>query len=144
MQTLNANPPGVKLLPDVASLIENGPFIRAQKVGIHGPEAVGKTTLGIKFPDALLIDAEDGSSHLDIRRISTQDEQTFYGVIRALAKAETLPCRTLVIDTIDAVEVLVRDRVLRIHQLKTIEGTSYGSRWHVKGAGESLVDSPAL
>jgi hypothetical protein len=116
-------------LPDLNTLIQNGPFIRAQKIVIFGPEAVGKSTLASKFPDPLFVDCEDGSLRIDTRRIRALDSGTFYSVIHTLAKAEQLPCKSLIIDTIDAAEIYVRNRVLRVHQLKTIEGASYGSGW---------------
>ena len=40
---------------------------------------------------------------------------------------EKLPCQTAVFDTIDAIEVFIRERVCRIHALKTIEGASTAS-----------------
>jgi hypothetical protein len=119
----------MNVLPDINSLIQDGPFIRAQKIVIYGPEAVGKSTLASKFPDPLFLDCEDGSLRLDVRRVRALDGETFYSAVRALTKAEQLPCKTVVVDTIDAAEVFVRDRVLRVHQLKTIEGASYGSGW---------------
>jgi hypothetical protein len=111
------------------SLIQNGPFIRAQKLVIYGPESIGKSTLASKFPDPLFVDTEDGSLRIDTRRIRATDGETFYNAIRALVKAEQMPCKTLVVDTIDAAEVYIRERVLRVHQLKTIEGAAYGSGW---------------
>lgn len=116
-------------LPDINSLIENGPFIRPQRVIVYGPPAVGKSTLASKFPNPLFIDAEDGSLRLDVRRIRTLDGDTFYNALRGLLRAEKLPCQTAVFDTIDAIEVFIRERVCRIHALKTIEGASYGVGW---------------
>ena len=117
-------------LADINSLIQNGPFIRAQKIIIFGPEAVGKSTLASKFPaPVLFIDTEDGSLRIDTRRVRALDGDTFFSAIRALAKAQELPCRTVIIDTIDAGENFVRERVLRVHQLKSIEGTPYGVGW---------------
>ena len=116
-------------LPEINSLIQAGPFIRAQKIVIYGPEAVGKSTLASKFPNPLFLDCEDSSLRIDTRRIRATDGDTFYNAIRALAKAEPVPCETFILDTVDAAEVFVRDRVLRVHQLKTIEGASYGSGW---------------
>ena len=117
-------------LADINSLIQNGPFLRAQKIIIYGPEAVGKSTLASKFPaPVLFIDTEDGSLRIDTKRIRALDGDTFFSAIRALVKAQELPCRTVIIDTIDAGENFVRERVLRAHQLKSIEGTPYGIGW---------------
>jgi hypothetical protein len=116
-------------LPDITSFIQNGPFIRAQKIVVYGPESVGKTTLASKFPDPTIFDVEDGSLRLDVKRVRALDGETFFNRIRALARAEQVPCKTIVIDSVDQVETFVRDRVLRVHQLKTIEGVPYGGGW---------------
>jgi AAA domain len=111
------------------SMIQNGPFVRAQKIVVYGPEAVGKTTLASKFPSPIIFDVEDGSLQLDVKRVRALEGETFFNAIRSLAKAEQMPCKTIVIDSIDQVETYVRDRVLRVHQLKTIEGVPYGGGW---------------
>jgi hypothetical protein len=64
-------------LPEIDTLIENGPFIRAQKIVIYGPEAVGKSTLASKFPNPLFYDVEDGSLRLDVRRIRASKVRPF-------------------------------------------------------------------
>jgi translation initiation factor RLI1 len=49
--------------------ITKGKIDRAQKVVIYGPEGIGKSSLGAKFPDPVIIDTEGGTAHMDVRRI---------------------------------------------------------------------------
>ena len=62
---------------ELDKLIQAGPFVRAQKVVLFGPEAVGKSTLASKFPHPIFIDCEDGSLRIDTRRIRATDGDTF-------------------------------------------------------------------
>lgn len=39
------------------------------KTVIYGAEGVGKSSLAAKFPNALFLDTEGGTSRLDVRRI---------------------------------------------------------------------------
>ncbi|MBR0283530.1 MAG: AAA family ATPase, partial [Oscillibacter sp.] len=49
--------------------ITSGVVRRAQKVVIYGPEGIGKSTLASKFPNPLFIDTENGTQHMDVRRV---------------------------------------------------------------------------
>jgi len=35
---------------------------------VYGVEGIGKSTLASQFPDALVLDTEDGTRHLDVAR----------------------------------------------------------------------------
>lgn len=50
--------------------ITSGKVSRAQRVVLYGSEGIGKTTLASGMPDPVVIDLEDGSTHLDVRRIA--------------------------------------------------------------------------
>jgi hypothetical protein len=116
-------------IPEIEKLIQAGPFTRAQRMVLYGPNGVGKSTLASKFPASLFVDTEDGSLRLDVRRIRTLDSDSFHNAIRALIKAEKFEFKTLVIDTIDMAEKYIRDRVLRIHRMNAIEDFGYGKGW---------------
>jgi AAA domain len=107
------------------NLVKTGRIHRAQRITLYGPESVGKTTLAAQFPDPLILDAEDGSTHLDAARIQTPTEETFFQALRTLA-SESPGYRTLVIDTVTNVELFHRERVLKRHKMRNIEDFGYG------------------
>ena len=108
--------------------ITNGPIPRAQRLTIYGPPAIGKTTLAARFPDVILIDTEDGSTHLDLKRITLKDYSSLCEALRALPDSD-IPCQTVAIDTIDHVELFLRDEVCRQHKIDGIEALGYGKGW---------------
>ena len=106
--------------------ITSGKAPRAQKVVIYGPEGIGKTTLASKFPDPLFIDIEDGSVHMDVKRISPPSSWTeLDGIIQEVAQTPDC-CKTLVIDTADAAEKLCNMYVCSKNKWDSIESPGYG------------------
>ena len=63
--------------------ITRGPIKTAKKVGIYGPEGVGKTTFASRFPGAVFIDTEGSTTTLQcqvvIQRIGC-DEHMRYSI----------------------------------------------------------------
>ena len=116
-------------IADIDKLIQVGPFTRAQRIVLYGPNGVGKSTLAREFPAALFIDTEDGTCQLDVSRIRTLDSDTFDAAVRALTKGENLGFQTLVIDTVDMTEKYLRDRLLRMHRMNGLEDFGYGKGW---------------
>ena len=49
--------------------IKRGVQQRPQRVIIYGPEGVGKSTLAAGLPAPVLLDTEQGSSHIDVARL---------------------------------------------------------------------------
>lgn len=79
---------------------------------IYGPEGIGKTLLASMFPDPLFIDTEGSTRYYDVRRISQPNGQIvpsswqmFKDMIEAVKNGE-IPCKTLVIDSLDWAEAL--------------------------------------
>ena len=106
--------------------ITSGKAPRAQKVVIYGPEGIGKTTLASKFPDPLFIDIEDGSVHMDVKRIAPPSSWTeLDGIIQEVAQTPDC-CKTLVIDTADAAEKLCNMYVCSKNKWDSIESPGYG------------------
>lgn len=112
--------------------ISTGKQNKAVKAVIYGPEGIGKSTLAGALPNPLFIDVEDGTSQLDVRRvnakISTWDD--FLNVIHEVVseiKKDTGFCRTLVIDTIDAAELLEIEWLCKKYKTDNIETYNYGS-----------------
>ena len=94
---------------------------------IHGEEGSGKTTIASKFLVPIILQAEDGCpSGLEINSFGLIDnfENLRYG-IGALA-SEPHQYRTIVIDSLDATEELIRHDVCRSQGWSSIESPGYG------------------
>ena len=102
----------------------------AQRVCIYGPEGIGKTTLAAHFPNPLFIDTEGSTRHIDVARLpdptsAAQVEQELHWV----ADQPTPPCLTVVIDTADWLEKLIKQQVMDSLQIKSMEQMSYGKAY---------------
>jgi hypothetical protein len=113
---------------NLQNLIKNGPIARAQRITIYGPHGIGKTTLASQFPEPIFIDTEEGTSHLPVNRIVANDYASLCQALIELRDSD-LPCRTVVIDTIDRVELFLRAEVCREHRIAGMEALPYGKAW---------------
>jgi hypothetical protein len=113
---------------------------------LYGPEGAGKSNLAKDAPAPIFFDTDRGSHHLDVPRYAFRDEPEGY---IALSFAEVLdaiddllvnehPYRTLVIDTLDALEALIWSHVCeRIgankggRKARTVEEIPYGNGYKV-------------
>lgn len=111
--------------------IKRGVHQRPQRVIIYGPEGVGKSTLAAGFPSPVLLDTEQGSSHIDVARL---DCRSYGDVINAIEELKQggHGFQTVIIDSIDWCERLLVDAFLKDHNkrsnasLKSIEDFGYG------------------
>jgi hypothetical protein len=108
--------------------IKNGPIARAQRITIYGPHGIGKSTLGAQFPEVVFIDTEEGTSHLAVSRVVVGDYASLCQALDEL-RVTDLPCRTVIIDTIDPVELFLRAEVCREHHIAGMEALAYGKAW---------------
>ena len=94
---------------------------------IYGAEGRGKTTLASKFPDAVWFLLEHGLPR-GVGVSAMKDVDSFEGVLNGLRflHAGEHPYKTLVIDTLDALETYVLEYVCAKHNWKSIEQPSYG------------------
>ena len=106
--------------------ISRGKIQSALKVGIYGPEGVGKTTFAAQFPGAVFIDTEGSTRHMDVARFDAPDE--LGDVINEICYVVGHPAEvgTLVIDTVDWLEKLLFDAVCAENKWKSIEEPGYG------------------
>lgn len=95
----------------------------AKRVVLHGVEGIGKSTLASEFPDAVIIDTEDGSNHLDVARVTVTKWPDLEGAIHDLIRDQQ-GFKTVVIDSIDWAERLLIELVKG--QKKSIEDIPYG------------------
>lgn len=81
---------------------------------IYGAPGVGKSTLASQFPDPLFLLTENtGLTHVKQLPVS-RSFQEFWSNLNALLKEETLPFKTLVIDSITKVDALVVRYILEV------------------------------
>ena len=111
--------------------IVSGKISRAVKTVIYGTEGVGKSTLASKFPEPLFLDAESGTSQLDVRRVELSG--TWEELLSIITEVIMHPdvCRTLVLDTADAAETLCVKYILNKYNQKSIESFGYGKGYTI-------------
>lgn len=107
--TPHAAPRSVMALRTQKGIVEHAKWFH-----VYGSEGVGKTTFGASAPGALFIDIEQGSQNIECERFLFDDKgrtrpESFDEFLEALRviERECAPGRTLVIDTLDALEALI-------------------------------------
>lgn len=92
---------------------------------LYGNEGVGKSTLAAQFPNPIILDTEDGTSHLDVARVSTPDWTTLEGAIHELVR-DSQGFETVVIDSADWMERGIVESMLKKFGKKSIEDFGFG------------------
>ncbi len=108
----------------IRTTLDRGPF----KVLLYGVEGCGKTSWAAAAPMPVFIAAEDGIRNLNPQPASFPDPESFQDVLDAveeLTRSEH-DFQTLVIDTIDAVDGLIKDHVIRRNGWAPEEFDAYG------------------
>ena len=105
--------------------IQRGVVARPQRGVLYGTEGLGKTTLASQAPSPLFIDLEKGTHHLDVFRIEPTSVEEFFGILDLLAQ-DPGEYKTLVIDTIDGLEIKIIASLCRKHKKDGIEDFPYG------------------
>ena len=92
---------------------------------IYAPEGVGKTTFAAGAPSPIFLDVEDGSHRLSVDRFPVPE--SLEEVYEAIAEVEASgKYKTLVIDTLDALEAIVWAHVCKRERKQSIEAFGYG------------------
>lgn len=106
--------------------ITRGRVPTAKRLCIYGPEGIGKSTLAAQLPNAVFIDVESGTNELTVGRLP--HPKRWEDIINEIKWAASHPDEldTLVIDTVDAAEVLAIKYVCAQKGLKDIEAPGYG------------------
>ncbi len=88
------------------SNVKKGKEERPLRVVFYGPEGIGKSTFGANAPSPIFLQGEEGTSHLDVARFpKPQSWSEVLEAVRGL-KAVGHEYKTLVVDTLDALEPL--------------------------------------
>lgn len=145
--TSTARPPAARPAPRENKMslmsVRTGIVAAPDRILLVGVEGIGKSTFGACAPAPIFLPTEDGVGHLDVARFP---EPTCYQ--DALDAVETLtrtdhPYKTLVIDTVDALEPLIVDAVCKRNSWDNVETPGYGKGW-VAVTGEWRVFLQAL
>lgn len=106
------------------------------KAVIYGAEGIGKSTLASKMPGAVFIDLEQGTMRLDVNRVSKR-YQNYDEVMTDMADLikdkDSIGLKTLVIDTVDALEMLIIKQVCKKYGKDGIESFGYGKGYTYVG-----------
>lgn len=105
--------------------ITKGVIAKAQKVVIYGPEGIGKSTLASQFSNPIFIDTEGSTNNMDVARMDKPSSWVMLMQQIDFIK-QTMPCHTLVIDTVDWAERLCIQFICDNAQKSSITQFGYG------------------
>lgn len=110
--------------------VEHGRKPRPRRIMLYGVQGIGKTTWGAMAPDSLLMRIEDGADDIDCSKtpLITTCEQALEAISEITTEAHAY--RSLVIDTLDALEALVWADVCRAKAVANIEEIGYGKGYN--------------
>lgn len=125
--------------------IQKGRKINPPKVVIYGPEGIGKSTLAGKFPGALFVDLEGGTSRLDVARVDAPKKfDDFKDVLKDIIREPPAEYRTLVIDTADKLDGMIQQSVIDgaiDSRINGIEDFGYGKGYtYMEETWKKLLD----
>jgi hypothetical protein len=107
----------MSLLKQVIKGKIESPFL----VLVFGNAGVGKSTFGASAPNPIFVGPEQGTNNLDISRFPTP--KNFGDVTQALNELATEPhdFKTVVIDSLDWLELLAHQKIMADYRVKSIE-----------------------
>jgi 5'-3' exonuclease len=93
---------------------------------LYGPEGTGKSSFAADAPSPIFFDLEDGTGELDVHRMPKVE--TWEDLEKAVAWLLTNahPYKTVVFDTLDALELLIHKSVCKEHGVSSIGDIAYG------------------
>jgi AAA domain-containing protein len=104
----------------------------------YGEPGIGKTTWASQAPDALFICVERGANEVDVQRLRVkgpegerdpqefEEVNTMLGKLVTLSKLPNCPFKTVVIDTLDALEAIIHKKVCEMFSKPSIALINYG------------------
>lgn len=105
------------------------------RILFFAPEGLGKSTLGASILDSIFLAAEEGTNHLDVARFPRPEAwNDVFDAIETL-RVEPHGFKTLVIDTVDALEPLCWAHVCQAAGKPDIESFGFG-KGYVAALGE--------
>lgn len=95
---------------------------------LYGPPGVGKSTAAAQMPDPIFIPTERGLDSITVPKFPTPSTLAEFGSYLKAVEEEPNDFKSLVIDTGDALELLINDAVCEEGKVKSLEdfGGGYG------------------
>lgn len=90
---------------------------------IYGISGIGKTTLASKAPNPIILDCEEGSSRLEVARVSVTKNADLFPAMTWAAKQEY---QTVVIDSTTAIQKMLIEIVLRDNKWPNLQKPGFG------------------
>jgi hypothetical protein len=114
--------------PSVLSAITTRKRRRPIFAVLYGPPGVGKSTFASEAPDPIFIPTERGLDQITVAKFPTPKNLIEFGSYLKAVEEEPNDYKTLVIDTGDALELLITDAVCEEGKVKSLEefGGGYG------------------
>lgn len=108
--------------------ISRGIKVSPQKVVIYGPEGIGKSTFGSRFPRPLFLDVEGGTKHIDVARWDPAPASwtALLECVDEFLRERPTEFSTLVLDTADWAEQMCTKHVCDKNQKDGVESFGYG------------------
>ena len=97
-----------------------------ERILIHGPHKVGKSTFGAMAPSSIFIPTEDGQDNLDAQAFPLCKSWDDITAAITTLYIEDHEFKTVVLDSADWSESLAQKKVAENHNVDGIEGIGYG------------------
>jgi len=112
---------------EMALNITNGAGHKPARVVVYGTEGIGKSTFASRFPKPVFIDTEGSTVEMDVQRLETpRDWQAVIDLLRDVYAEDSVPFKTLVIDTVDWLEKACAAMVAKSKGKKNLADIGYG------------------
>jgi hypothetical protein len=112
--------------------------VLAPRLFLYAPAGVGKSTFGSRLPKPILLDWDKGVDDVNVDRVTgpkTWEESM--ALVRSIA-ADPMGYKSLVVDTVDPLEELAIDYVLRMMGLKSLGDAKMGAAYFAVEAAWKL------
>lgn len=124
------------LMSKITVGVKNDP----QMYVIYGAPGVGKTTFASKFPNPIIADIENGSSHVNVTRVTGEHIKTFQDLRILVEELKEQNYKTLVIDSITKLEAMIHKHLCEEGNVSSIEAVDGGFGKGFTMAREVLAD----
>ena len=106
-----------------------GRISRPLRIALYGVDGIGKSSWAAGAPAPIFISTEDGTAHLDITRFPAPSGWSEVLEMIGLLYTEKHDFQTVVLDSADWCEQIIRDAICAENNADSIERLGYGKGW---------------